>query len=212
MTTLATLRGKLNDELGVTTDSDESEWTLALRNGAIASGYAELWRKGVWKDAKQDFATVTDQWLYALTTIRRLDRLEVLDSTSRVLERPRGVVEPDGSGNAVNQLRLASPLSSGFTLRVRGWTAYVSTFANDAANDDLAAEYNRIPLLKAKAILWRKSLSNFARYGERQASPPEMSMTIDQLLAMVAAAEREFAEEVKALSALRVRTGQSRRV
>lgn len=210
MTTLAQLRSKLNDELGITVDADESEWTLALRNNAIASGYAALWRAGVWKPAKQDIATVADQWVYALTSIRQLERLEVLDSSSRVIELPRGIVEPDDVTNETYQVRLLSPLASGFTLRVRGWTAYISTFAGDSSNDDLPAEHNRIPLLKAKSILWRKSLGNFARYGERQAAPPEMNVTIDQLLAMVAAAEREFATEAASLARLRTRTSRPR--
>jgi hypothetical protein len=210
VTTLANLRAKLNGEIGVATDADATPWSVAVRNNAIADGYAALWRVGIWRPLKQDFATVTDQWVYPLTSIRRLDRLEVLDTTSRVLERPRGVIEPDDTTNETYQLRLSSPLASGYTLRVRGYTAYVSTFANDAAVDDLPAEHNRIPLLKAKAILYRVALGAFARYGERQAAPPEMNLTVDQLIGLVSAAEREFTDEARILARLRTRTGQAR--
>ena len=75
-------------------------------------------------------------------------------------------------------------------------------------SDDLAAEYNRIPLLKAKAILYRQQLALFARYGERQAIPPELNMTIDQIVGVVAAAEREFLTDCQALANLRPRVGQ----
>lgn len=210
MTTLANLRAKLNGELGVTTDTEPSPWSQAVRNNAISDGYAELWRVGVWKDALQDLSTVTDTHVYALTAIRRLGVLELLDSSSRLIDRPKGIVEPDGAGAGTYQLRLRAPIDAGYTLRVRGWAAYTSTFANDAAVDDLAAEYNRIPLLKAKAILYRQQLSTFARFGQREVAPPEMSLTVDQLVGIVAAAEREFVDEARALSSLRPRTGQTR--
>ena len=212
MATLAQLRARLNGELGVTIDTETKPWPQAVRSQAIADGYAELWRAGVWKDAKQDIASVTDQWLYALTSIRKLDRLELLDSSGRLLDRPRGVIELDGSGTNVSQLRMIAPVSGGFTLRVRGWAPYVSVFANDAAVDDLPAEHIRIPLLKAKAIIYRVSLGSYARYGERQAAPPEQNLTPDQILAIIAAAEREFESESKALARMRVRTGRARSV
>jgi hypothetical protein len=212
MTTLATLRARLNDEIGVATDGETAPWSTARRNAAIADGYAELWRVGVWKDAKQDLATVTDQSLYTLTAIRKLNRLELLDSSSRILEAPRGIVEPDGSGAGTYHLRLTSPISSGYTLRVRGWAPYVSTFASDAANDDLPAEHIRIPLLKAKAILYRQELSRFMRYGESQALEPGMNISMEGLLAGIAQAEREFADEARMLAAQRPRSGQTGRL
>lgn len=212
MATLAALRTRLNNEVGVLNDTTDTVWSQAVRNQAIGDAYAELWRVGVWKDAKQDFATVTDQWTYALTSIRKLDRLEVLDSTSRVLERPRGVIEQDGSGTNAFQLRLSGPIASGYTLRVRGWAAYVSTFANDAAVDDLPAEHVRVPILKAKAILYRIQMGTFARYGERQALPPEMNVSVDQLAGIIQAAEREFLDAAKALAGLRTRTGSPRSI
>jgi hypothetical protein len=205
--TLLQLRTKLNGEIGVVTDAETAPWTTAVRNAAIADGYAALYRAGVWKSATQSLATVTDQAIYALTTIRRLERVDLLDSSSRVLENPKAIVEDDAAG--AWQLRLARSISTGSTLKVRGWTAYVSVFASDAANDDLPAEYNRIPLLKAKAILWRAQLGTFARYGERQALPPVMNVSVDQLLGMIAAAEREFEDEARRLSNLRPRSGQS---
>ena len=73
--------------------------------------------------------------------------------------------------------------------------------------DDLEEEYNRIPLLKAKAICLRSSLGSFARYGERQSLPPSMNLSIDQFLGIIAAAEREFEVECKMLAGLRLRGG-----
>jgi hypothetical protein len=209
--TLAAIRAALNSEIAVITDAETAPWTQAARNQAISDGYSALWRVGVWKPVRQDITPVTSQFIYALTSIRRLQQIDHLNSSGFKLADVRGVVEDDGAGGY--QLRLKAPIDSGTnTLRVRGWTAYVSTFANDAAVDDLPAEYGRIPRLKAKAILYRQQLATFARYGERQAAAPVMNMTIEQLIGVVAAAEREFADEAKALSSLRPRAGQTRDV
>ena len=210
MATLLQLRTKLNGEIGVATDAETSPWGLAVRNNAIIDGYADLWRVGVWKPTVQTIATVSDTWFYALTSIRRLDRVETIDSSSRIIETPKAVAQDDGAGSW--QLRLVAPIGAGASLRVRGWGPYKSQFANDADTDDLPAEHNRVPLLKAKAILWRVQLAGFARYGERQALAPEMNMTIDQLLAMVSAAEREYEDAARRLSTLRPRSGQTRRL
>jgi hypothetical protein len=211
MTTLANLRAKLNGEIGVTTDAETTPWSTTVRNNAISDGYAELWRAGVWKPATQTIATVADQWVYALTSIRHLERAELLDSSNRVLESIAGTVRDDGSG--AWELRLSGgTLAAGFNIRVRGWAAYKSTFSSDSDTDDLPAEHNRIPLLKAKAILYRAELATFVRYGERQAVPPEMNASAEVLLSIIAAAEREFAEEAQKLARLRPRGGQTKRV
>lgn len=207
-TTLLALRTKINGELGVLTDTETTPWTQAVRNAAISDGYAALWPNGVWRAVKQDYPTVDAQVVYAAATARRLNRLELLDSSNNVNSRPSGYIEEDGSGTT--QLILRAPCAAGYTLRVYGWTAYTSTFASDAATDDLAAEYNRIPLLKAKAILYRQQLALFARYGERQAVAPEMGLTVDALLGIVATAEREFTDGCRSLAGLRPRVGQTR--
>jgi len=212
--TLAQLRARLNLEVGVQAANDATDpvMTQAARSQAIADGYAALWRAGVWRPLKQDIATVANQWVYPLTSIRKLDRLETLNASSQLVDQPRGVIEPDDTTNETYQVRLRSPLAPSLTLRVRGYTAYVSTFASDGAVDDLPAEHIRLPLLKAKAILYRGQLASFARYGERQAAPPTMNVTVDQIIGIISAAEREFADETKSLARLRTRTGQPRSV
>lgn len=210
MATLAALRAKLNGELGVDTDAETSPWSPTVRDNAIIDGYAALWRAGVWKALKQDHATVADQHVYTLSAIRRLDRLELLDSDLRVGERPRGVVEDDGAG--AWQLYIPDTLAEGYTLRVRGWGPYKSQFSGDGDTDDLPAEHNRVPLLKAKAICYRKAVGDFARYGEAQSLPPSMNVSMEGFIALLAASEREFTEEARALARLRPRSSQVRRL
>lgn len=210
MATLAAIRTALNGEVGVVTDAETTPWSVAVRNQAITDGYAALWRSGVWKPASQTLSTVTDQSVYALTGIRRLKRVELLDSSSRIIEMPGAIVEDDNAGGY--QLRVKATIATGSSMRVLGWTAFVSVFASDAASDDIPAEDARIPRLKAKSILWRIQLGTFARYGERQALPPEMNLSVDQLIGMVEAAEREYAEQSEKLSGMRQRAGQTRTI
>lgn len=209
MATLAQLRAKLNGEIGVTTDAETVPWTTTVRNTAITDGYADLWRQGVWKALRQDLTADSDTYTYALTSIRKVNRIEVLDSSGALNSTGIGRAEEDGAGAL--QLVLPTPVATGYTIRVYGWTAYKSQFSGDADTDDLAAEHNRIPLLKAKAILYRQQLGQFARFGERQAIPAEMNLTIDQFLAILAAAEREYADACAEIANQRPRVGRSRR-
>jgi hypothetical protein len=208
MATLLALRTKLNGELGVLTDGETVPWSSAVRNAAISDGYAELWRQGVWKAAKQDITTVSDQILYPLTSLRRLNRMEILDSAGHLNGTANGIIDDDGAGGY--QVILRTPLEASLTLRVWGWGPYTSTFSGDTAVDDLPAELNRIPLLKAKVILYRQQLGQFARYGERQAIPAEMNLTVDQFIGIIAAAEREFSDACRDAAGQRRRVGKAR--
>jgi hypothetical protein len=210
MTTLANLRAQLNGEVGIATDAETEPWTITVRNSAITEGYRALWRVGVRKPLRQDIATATDDHAYALTSIRALERLELLDSSGRVISRPRGIIQDDGAGGY--ELYIPHTISTGATIRVHGYGAYVSTFASDAAVDDIPVEYTRIPLLKAKAILYRIALGTFAKTGETQGLPPAMAVSVENLLAIIAAAEREFDEEARVLSGLRRRAGHTGRL
>jgi hypothetical protein len=194
MATLAQLRARLNAELGISDDASTTPWPQATRNQAIADGYAELWRVGVRKWVREDLPTTTSQ-TYALSTVRVSERLELLDASGYVVEQPVGTVRQNGLGGY--ELYLRSPLTTGFTLRVWGWTAYKSTFSGDADTDDLPAEYVRVPLIKARSICYRTQLGTFVRYGELHAVPPPLNATVDQLLAIIAATEREFLAEVE---------------
>lgn len=203
MATLADLRGRLNRELRVGADADTKPWTVAERNAAIGDGYAELWRAGVWRPLRQSIATVDDTSKYALTAIREVDRLELLDTSSNIIEVAFPAVEDDGSGGY--QLVLPTPFVTGYTMRVLGYGPYKSVFSSDADTDDLPAEHVRVPILKAKAICYGWELSSFLRYRERQTVQPEMNVTVDQMLGAMAAAERDFTIQARLIANKRPR-------
>lgn len=209
-TSLVNLRTKLNRELGIVSDAEALPWSVAARNAAIEDAYADLWLKGARKPVTQTISTVDDTWRYALTSIQTVDRVELLDSSSNVMEIVRATADDDGSGGFA--LALFSPIIGGYSMRVWGWQPYVSTFASDAAVDDLPAQFNRLPILKAKSILLRQELTSFARWRERESVPPEMNVTADQFIGIIAAAEREYEAGVKMLAAQRPRVMRPTRV
>lgn len=208
-TALSALRAKLNGEIGVDDDTETLPWTATVRNTAISDGYAALWRAGVWKALTQSITVTDNTWRYALTAIRQISRVEVLDSAGLVVDQSGFRAEDSGAGGY--ELLIPASLTAGYTMTVRGWGPYTSTFANDAAVDDLPAEDNRVPLLKAKAILFRQQLARFARYSERENNPPELNVTADVLLNMIRAAEQEFELEAKRIRDRRPRVMQSSR-
>ena len=195
MATLAEQRAVLNRELGVIEDAELSPWTVNARNAAIVEGYKALYRMGVWKSTTQTTSTVDATWSYALTLMHDVDRVDVLDSSSNVIEQARFTVDDDGTGGY--GISLATPIAAGYSMTIRGWGPYSWALEDDADEDDLPEEYSRLPILKAKVILYRQQLSSYMRYRERLNVPAEMNVTIDGLVGAIAAAEREWEVEAR---------------
>jgi len=204
-TSLATLRGYLNDELAVPADADTAPWSQAYRSRAIGIGYSTLWLRGVWKPVTADLATVSGQETYTPSGIRILERAALYDSTGALVEDASSATLREEGGTYV--LSVAG-MAAGYTLRLFGWTAYKSTFSGDGDVDDLDPDFNYIPILKAKAVCYRQALSKFVRYGSRQTVPAEMNVSAEQLLALESSALREFEVECEALAARRPRVGK----
>jgi len=204
-TSLATLRGYLNDELAVPSDSDTAPWTQAVRSRAISTGYATLWLRGVWRPVTCDLATVSAQEVYTPSGIRVLERAGLYDQYGALVQDvPSATLRDEGGTYTLNVF----PLAAGYTLRLFGWTAYKSMFSGDGDVDDLDPDYNFIPILKAKAVCYRQQLSKYVRYGSRQTLSPDMNVSAEQLLALEASALREFEVECKALADRRPRVGR----
>lgn len=207
MATLAAIRANLNSELAVASDAETAPWSVAVRNAAISAGYAALWSARAWKPVVVDLATVEGQNIYSgLTGIRRLGYAEVLDTTGAIVGHPAARLEADGTGG----YRLTVPaLAAGLTLRLHGWTAYKSTFTGDTDTDDIEPEFARVPLLKAKAVLFRQQLATFARFGQRQAVRPDMGVSVEQLVGLVTTCEQEWNQAVREMAAQRPRIGHA---
>ena len=205
MTSLLSIRALLNIELGVASDSDSRPYSLASRNAAIAAGYAELARVNVLKPATDDIDTVDEAQSY-ITSVVQLYDVELLDSSGYGVGHPKARITQTASGPT---LFMRLPVSSGYTLRVNGWTPYVSVFADDAAVDDLDSSVpTRVPLLKARSILLMGKISEFANFSGHQAAPASLNITVSELLGLRATVELEWEREVRAITKGRDRISQ----
>lgn len=190
--TLADIRARLNLEVSVLNDAETYPFSLAARNQAISNGYAALWPVGVGKVSSQDIVTVDGAQSYA-TTIQRLYDCALIDGSYIAGYIPSKIVQT-ASGYT---LFLTLPVGGASTLRVSGLTPYISIFASDAAVDDLDPSMGRLPLLKAKSILFTAALANYARTSSHQSEPASLNVTVGDLLTMRAAAEQEWEKETR---------------
>jgi hypothetical protein len=204
-TSLATLRGMLNADIGVTDDAETSPYSAALRNRAISQAYADLWVRGVWKPVEVVASTVDDQTKYTVSGIRVLERAQLQDSDGAVVaELPSATLRQEGTGWVL----YVAGLPAGYTIHAFGWTAYKSTFSGDGDVDDIDPEWTYVPLLKARSICFRTMEAKYQRYGARQTVPPDLSVTLSDLVSGRQVAEREYADACKTLAALRPRVGR----
>jgi hypothetical protein len=205
VTTLANIRAQLNSDLGMTTDADAKPYTQAQRNAAISLGYGALWWAGVWKNATDSIATVDNAQSYLTTTVKKLYDVALVDSTGYIVGYPKAKIDDTAAGAT---LFLVLPVSSGYTLSVHGWAPYISTFANDSASDDLDPSLLRIPLLKARSILYSGMINQFMAFSGHQSSPAALNVTLEQLLTAKATAEREWENETRNIAVSRDRISQ----
>jgi hypothetical protein len=210
MATLVQLRTALNGDIGVTTDTESLPWSKTVRNQAIAFGYAALWTAGVWKFYSQDIPAITGQQSYS-TLLRELHEIQLVDSSGVIQSYPIGVINTVGG---TSTLFLRAPVSSTYTIRARGFLPYISDFLtagafDDTKTDDLEAEFMRVPLLKAKSILYGAQLATFVRFSGRQAAPPALNLSVEQMYSIRSLAEREWETETKRIAGQRPRISQA---
>jgi hypothetical protein len=198
VSTLAQIRAALNADMGIATDAETAPWSVTARNAAIAAGYQELGRKGATKPVVVSVNAVTDKQYYlvadGITGIEELSFVDVVNSLGQCVDHPQAILEADGAGTF--QL-VTPPIATGYTLKLHGFKPYICTFAGDSSPDDLESQYQRVPLLKAKAILLRQTSIGAARYNQRQLQAPTLNATLDQILGMISLAEREFETALK---------------
>ncbi len=209
MATLLDQRLALNSEIGVANDAEADPWPVAARNAAITQGYRALWTARAWKPVVVSVAASSTQNLYPnITGIMRLGFAETIDADGNAADYPYATLREDGKGG----YELLMPvMDAGITVNLHGWTAYKSDFTGDSDADDLPAEFSRVPLLKAKAILYRQQASVLARFGEqaRISYKTVLNLSLADLVSLVTTAEQEFAAAVHDMAVERPRYGHS---
>lgn len=203
--TLADIRALLNIELGVAADGDARPYTVAARNAAISQGYAALATVGVMKPTSDTITTVSGAQSY-ITTVQELYDASLVDSGGYNCGRLKGRIVQTASGPT---LFLTLPIGDGATIAVQGWTPYVSVFASDSAVDDLDSTVPvRIPLLKARSILYQSKISEFVNFSGHQSAPASLNVSVSELLGLRSSVEREWEMETRRIAKGRDRISQ----
>jgi hypothetical protein len=198
MATLLEIRTRLNAELGISADADPKPWTVAVRNQAIATAYAALWRDGIWKVTTDDITSVDDAQTY-ITTVEELYDVALVGSDGSIVGYPSAKIKETDSGPT---LFLVAPIAGGYTLRVNGWMPYVSDFKtagafDDTKSDDLDAKYAELPILNAKYLLYAAQVTRYMAYSQHQAAPGDLNVTLEQLLGGKQDAKRDYLTECR---------------
>lgn len=198
LSTLDAVRtGALNTELGLTGDSDDRFGTTAQRNYALQEALRRLWPRMA-RLTRETVTLVDDQVDYALTTIRDVAKLELLDADGL----PRG----DLSGNyrvwydeedatPVTRLLLAQELPTTHSLRVIGYAPYTvpsSSPPSSSGTLDLQPEDEWIIVAGARALLFRRMFNSFVTYERHENENRKTFLTPDQLIGIANDAEGMF--------------------
>ena len=169
--TLAQLRARLNQDLACADGSEQPWGDRATRNGAIRSGFERL-EPGVMRLIQEDVPT-TDSLEYDLTSgIRDVELIEQVHSNgqTRDIKNYRAWLVQDDP--PVCRIRLASPLSTDSGLVVTGHAPYISELSAEADACDMEARYVWIPLMWARAELYRRRFHLFLDYEQYNAENP----------------------------------------
>lgn len=183
----------LNVELGLDSDSDNRFGTTAQRNYAIQEALRRLWPR-MGRLTRENVTVVDDQYDYTLTTVRDVVRVEQYDEDGLFISDLRGNWRSwwdEEDATPVVRLHLVDELDTDTSLKVVGYAPYTVP-ASGGASLDLQPEDEWVIIAGARALLYRRLLNQFVVFERHANENRSTSLTPDQILGMVAAAERDF--------------------
>lgn len=183
----------LNVELGLDSDSDNRFGTTAQRNYAIQEALRRLWPR-MGRLTRENVTVVDDQYDYTLTTVRDVVRVEQYDEDGLFISDLRGNWRAwwdEEDATPVVRLHLVDELDTDTSLKVVGYAPYTVP-ASGGASLDLQPEDEWVIIAGARALLYRRLLNQFVVFERHANENRSTSLTPDQILGMVAAAERDF--------------------
>lgn len=199
-TDLATLRGLLNDELGLASDSDDKPFgAAAVRNQALVTTLQRLWPRVamlITEDITGDPATMD----YDLVDVWDILAIELLIDGATVAGPKQAISKYRSYRNEWDEgssarLTLFTPLRTGHTLRVIGWQPYaVPDVDNEASETDVPELMLPVITAGARAYLYRAKMNQYANFERFQNTNRSTTLSVEQMLALWSAAEREYAD------------------
>jgi len=154
----------LNDELALASDGDATWGSTTLRNTFIQRAIAKLW-PDVGRLTRETFVSTADTQDYTLTSIVDVERLEVLDPTTGVVNsriRSWQHYLDEAADPPTNRL-LIPQLATGITVRVIGYVPYLIP-ATGAATCDIPPRLEWLVYAGARVEAYRYKLNKFANF------------------------------------------------
>lgn len=185
--------GGLNDELGLTSDSDTTWGSTTLRNAWITRAIAKLWPQ-VGRLTRETLTTTTDTQDYTLTSIVDVERLEVMDETTPTLVASRirswQHYMDEAADPPTNRLTIPN-LQSGRTVRVIGYVPYLIP-ASAGASCDIPPRLEWLVYAGARVEGYRWKLNQFANYERFANENRANSLTPADVIELLRQAKSDF--------------------
>ena len=164
--TLLQLRTRLNIDLGLTDDTAATPWgSEAVRNEAIRDGFERLWpAMRRMREERQDYDATKQVYELAEVKDVQLVAVESADGIIRNdLKNWRNFAVDDDPVRYTLRMSTATGINGG-VLVISGYAPYKSFFSGDADQCDLTDRLCWIPLLGARAWLYRRRYHEFLDY------------------------------------------------
>jgi hypothetical protein len=187
----------LNDELGLTSDSDNSFGATGVRNGFLQRAFQQLW-PDMARLTRESITTVANQQEYTLTTIVDAERIDVMDSTGQVLDRIRSwqLFADEIADPPTMRLTIPRSMTAGLTLKVLGYVPYIVP-ASAGSSCDLPPNLEFVVTAGARMYAYRAKMNQFANFERHQNENRQNAITAAEVLELFRTSQREFAQAVK---------------
>lgn len=187
--------GKLNDALGLSSDSDNRFGTTAVRNLALQDATRRLWPE-MGRLTTETITVVANQLDYTMTTLREVVGLEATDSSGYTwysdLGKDFSSWYDEEDATPVVRLRLPQNLNdSTVILKARGYVPYTVP-STGGSSFDIQPDDDWIVVEGAISFLYRKMANTFMVSAQRANENRTNAMTSQEMLAMYRDAEGRF--------------------
>ena len=181
----------LNDELGLTADSDNTWGSTTLRNTYIQRAIAKLWPQ-MGRLTRESIVSVSNQMDYTLTTVVDIERVELLDTSSLVQSNIKTWQHymDEAADPATNRLTIPTVVA-GRTIRVIGYVPYLIP-ANGAASCDIPPRLEWIVYAGARVEAYRRKLNEFANFERFANENRQNSLTPADVVELLRQARADF--------------------
>jgi hypothetical protein len=195
------LRLRVNSALGLASDTDDQPFgAVADRNEAIRLALATLWPTMA-RLQRETLTIVAAQFDYTLTTLKDVQSIEVVDTTSLdVVDMIKTfrVIQDEAVEPATIRIRFEAIPRTTTSLRVIGYAPYTSNLVADGDFCDLPVRLEYIVVLGATANLYKRKLNQRMNFQQHAVASRENDVTVNEMLSAYTLVKREYDQALDA--------------